>query len=134
MKLIVCRGIPGSGKSTWARKQAHDNPDTIVRVCRDDIRNMLGKYWVPDREGLVTQIEDAAIYHAIERSYDVIVDATNIGDKAVRRFAYIGHRYNVAVQFKDFDTDVEECIRRDALREAPVGEKIIRDFHKRLTT
>jgi len=36
-KLIATRGIPASGKTTWAREYCLKNPNT-VRVNRDDIR------------------------------------------------------------------------------------------------
>lgn len=46
-KVIVLQGLQGSGKSTFAKVWANELPTSRVRVCRDDIRNMLGKYWVP---------------------------------------------------------------------------------------
>jgi hypothetical protein len=35
------------------------------------------------------------------------------------------------VEFKDFFIPVEECIRRDAMRSNPIGEKVIRETWKR---
>ena len=52
-KIILCRGIQGSGKTTWARKWVLEDPEHRVRFNNDDIRNMLGKYWVTSRETLV---------------------------------------------------------------------------------
>ena len=43
-KIILCRGIQGSGKSTWAKQWALEDPEHRVRFNNDDIRNMLGKY------------------------------------------------------------------------------------------
>lgn len=40
--LIICRGIQGSGKSTWAKQWCHEDPEHRVRFNNDDIRNMLG--------------------------------------------------------------------------------------------
>ena len=51
--LIICRGIQGSGKSTWAKQWCHEDPEHRVRFNNDDIRNMLGDYWVPNREKLL---------------------------------------------------------------------------------
>lgn len=51
-KLILCRGIQGSGKTTWAKQWVLEDPEHRVRFNNDDIRNMLGKYWVPSRENL----------------------------------------------------------------------------------
>lgn len=52
--LIICRGIQGSGKTSFAKQWCHEDPEHRVRFNNDDIRNMLGDYWVPNREKLVT--------------------------------------------------------------------------------
>lgn len=43
-KIIICRGIPASGKSTWAKQWVLEDPEHRIRINQDDIRNMLGKY------------------------------------------------------------------------------------------
>lgn len=43
-KVILCRGIQGSGKTTWAKQWALEDPEHRVRFNNDDVRNMLGKY------------------------------------------------------------------------------------------
>ena len=40
MKLIMTKGLPASGKSTWAKQYLDDNPGT-KRVNKDDLRAML---------------------------------------------------------------------------------------------
>lgn len=57
-QLIICRGIQGSGKSTWAKQWCHEDPEHRIRFNNDDIRNMLGDYWVPNREWTTTLIKD----------------------------------------------------------------------------
>lgn len=56
-KIILCRGIQGSGKTTWAKQWVLEDPEHRVRFNNDDIRNMLGKYWVPSREHPVSDIK-----------------------------------------------------------------------------
>ncbi len=56
-KIILCRGIQGSGKTTWAKQWALEDPEHRVRFNNDDIRNMLGKYWVPSREDFSKKLE-----------------------------------------------------------------------------
>lgn len=41
-KIILTRGIPGSGKSTWAKTWVAESPETRIRLNWDDMRNMLG--------------------------------------------------------------------------------------------
>ena len=60
-KIILCRGIQGSGKTTWAGKWVLEDPEHRVRSNNDEVRNMLGKYWVPSREHLVTDSVDSTL-------------------------------------------------------------------------
>ncbi len=76
-KLIILQGLPASGKTTWAKKWVEEEPTKRIRVCRDDIRHMLGKYWVPEREDVVTDIEQDTAYRGLDHGYDVVIDATN---------------------------------------------------------
>lgn len=49
--VIVLRGLPGSGKSTWAKEWVAGDPDNRVRINRDDIRYAsFGKYWGVDED------------------------------------------------------------------------------------
>ena len=41
-KIILCRGIQGSGKTTWAKSWVLEDPKHRIRFNNDDIRNMLG--------------------------------------------------------------------------------------------
>jgi predicted kinase len=141
VKLIICRGMPASGKSTYSRQWVLEDPKKRVRVNRDDIRNMLGKYWVPSREHLVTEIEYMSILYGLHGGYDVILDATNLNDskevltdkwKASLYSSFLWDRCNtIIVEFKDFfDVSLEECIRRDSERtDMKVGEDVIRRFY-----
>ena len=40
-KIILCRGIQGSGKTTWAKNYCNEHPNSI-RVNRDDLRAVMG--------------------------------------------------------------------------------------------
>ena len=135
--LIICRGIQGSGKSTWAKQWCHEDPEHRVRFNNDDIRNMLGDYWVPNREKLVTEAKANMITFALVKGYDVVVDNMNLNPKEDEWIRTLcaniekdkGPKYDL--EFKDFWTPVEECIRRDAMRPNPIGEKVIRQTWKR---
>ena len=36
-KLILCRGIQGSGKSTWAKAWVAEDPEHRIRINNDDL-------------------------------------------------------------------------------------------------
>ena len=137
-KLILTRGIQGSGKTTWARQWVEEDPENRVRINNDDIRNMLGKYWVTSRENLVSSIKKNMAEEAINRGYDIVVDNMNLNPKEILFWKDMvkmanmdpdGYQYEI--EFKDFFIPLEECIRRDAMRHNPIGEKVIRETWKR---
>lgn len=128
-KMIILAGLPGAGKSTLAKKMVKQDP-TYVRVNLDDIRSMLGTSDF-SKEKLVEQIELTSITYAFNQKYNVIVDDTNLNPKKINKLKVIAKQYNAEVDYKLISTDVEECIRRDALRERPVGEDVIRRFYEK---
>ena len=137
-KLILTRGIQGSGKSTWARQWVEEDPENRVRINNDDIRNMLGKYWVTSRENLVSSIKKNMAEEAINRGYDIVVDNMNLNPKEIlfwKRIVDENNKdvdsYKYEIEYKDFFISLEECIRRDAMRPNPIGEKVIRETWKR---
>jgi len=139
-KLILTRGIQGSGKSTWARKWVEEDPEHRIRINNDDMRNMLGKYWVPSREELITHSKNLLAIHAMMSGYDIVIDNMNLNPKEVKFWEDIVKqnnevdsisKYLYEIEFKDFFIPLEECIRRDAMRPNPIGEKVIRDTWKR---
>ena len=130
-KLIICRGIPASGKTFWAKQWVLEDPEHRVRINQDDIRLMLGKYWVPSREELVQHIQKEALIEALERGYDIVIDNTNLNKKVLDNYrALVIDHGNHAIEFKDFfDTSLSVCIERDKNRDVQVSEKIIRNFY-----
>jgi len=131
MKLLILKGLPASGKTTWAREFLSDpNNKNWVRVNRDDLRNMRGEYWIPKQEKLITDWENNCIISAMESGYSVILDATNLnGDRNSTRAEKLLRVIKFTLEYKSFDTDVQECIKRDLVRANSVGSKVIQGMH-----
>lgn len=146
-KIVLCRGIQGSGKTTHAKQWVLEDPENRVRFNNDDIRNMLGKYWVTSREPLVSHLKRAFLNHSMLEGYNIIIDNMNLNNREVEFYQAVvkvhndlveqyrkndpdaGFKYEI--EFKDFFIPLEECIRRDSLRENPIGEEIIRNTYKK---
>lgn len=130
-KLIITRGLPASGKSTWAKQWVLEDPEHRVRINQDDIRLMLGKYWVPSREKLVQEIQFDAIIEALSREFDVVIDNTNLNNKVLDQFNRLIKTFeDYEIEYKDFfDTPLSVCIERDKNRDLQVTEKVIRSFY-----
>lgn len=125
-KLILCQGIQGSGKSTFAKKWASEDPEHRVRLNYDDLRNMMGTYWVPSREGMLKEIEIAFLTKAFLKGYDIIIDNMNLNPKTIAYYEEWATKHLYELEKILFDTPVEECIRRDSMRPNPIGEVVIK--------
>lgn len=124
--LTITRGLPGCGKSTWARTKR------AWRVNRDDLRTMVlsGPWPHGDRyvEDLLTVAQHAMIGALLRADVDAVCDDTNLSDRVVNALCGIAWAAGAQIAIHDMrDVPVEECIRRDALRPAPerVGRKQI---------
>lgn len=137
-KVIFTRGIQGSGKSYWAKQYCLENQDWI-RVSRDDLRHMRGKYWLPKQEDLITDFEEACIEFALRRGHNVIIDAMNLNPKTVDKMrtfitgiVRVYELGEIEIRFKDFtNTPLETCIKRDMERPNSIGEKVIRKTYEK---
>ena len=78
MKIIICRGIPASGKSTWAKQWVQQSPKNRIRINYDDMRMMFGEYWVPHRENFpfLKDIRNSILRNAIYNDFDIVIDMT----------------------------------------------------------
>lgn len=133
----MLRGLPASGKSTWAKEQVRQG---VHRVSKDDLRMMLdnGAYSKPN-EKIIIEVRNLIVQRVLFYRETIIVDDTNfnpIHEKTLREIANI---QGAAFEVKDFEASLEDCIARDAERgEKSVGEKVIREMYeenlKRRTT
>lgn len=128
-KLILTRGLSGSGKSTWARAWVAEDPDTRGRVNRDDLRFMMFETpnykW--DQEKQVTEAEQNAAVALLKGGRSVVVDATNLRSKYIRNWQKIAYTHGVSFELVDFPISLEDAIARDSLRsgKACVGAGVI---------
>lgn len=131
--LVLTRGIPSSGKSTWARAWVAEDPVGRVRVNRDDLRYlMFERYVLPGTlEDAVTEAQTSAVTALLRAHWDVVVDDTNLSARTVRNWYAVAYDTGADVLFQDFEVDVEECVRRNAAREKAVSEDVIRRFATR---
>lgn len=127
-KVIICQGIQGSGKTTWALDWVKENPIKRVRVNRDSIRKMFGKYWLPNREKLVKCIRDACIEEAILDGYDVVSDDINLSDNTINELVELIKRIkqNISIEYKLFNTPLKDCLIRvdNRNKHLPENERI----------
>ena len=136
-RIILTRGIPASGKSTWAKQEVLKDPEHSIRINRDDLRNMCGKYWVPAREKYITACKGTLLINAINFKFDtIIIDGMNLNPKENGYLKGMVSMMNdtikegqdkYIIEVKDFtDVPLDVCLERDSKRENPIGEDVIR--------
>jgi len=152
-EIWLTRGLPASGKSTWAKRmvghwkdgeQTIDPSANFVRVNMDDIRDMLGfgfssgtgLGWSKELEETALKVQDTAILSAVAGGHDVIVDNTHIEQKMPKR---IKRLFDGEVNFrvKDFShVLLQACLTRDVLRMEKglpyVGSEVIKKMANRM--
>lgn len=139
-KIIVLVGLPGSGKTTFAKEWIKENPENRIRFNRDDIRNMMGKYWLPKRESVINDVFVSFMESSMSNGYDIIIDNMNLNPNALKEIEEMVENFNnwennllsYEIEIKSFtDISVDECVKRDSERENPVGEKTIRSIYEK---
>lgn len=128
-KLLCLRGLPGSGKTTYAKELANKG---WVRVNKDDLRAMLNNSkFSKDNESYILALRDEIIISSLVQGKNVVVDDTNLDPKHLIAFDSIASEFLSDFEIRFFDVDLQECIRRNALREKPVPEKAIYAMYER---
>lgn len=136
------KGLPGSGKSTWAKQKVLELPANFCkRINKDDLRNMLdaGRY-SKGNEYSVLYWRDKIIVDSLLQGMHVIVDDTNFEPKHLERVRQLIeivkekiYKCNINLEIKEFKTDVKECIKRNSYRPESerVPERVIWDMYNK---
>lgn len=129
--LYICRGLPASGKTFWARQFVMDKGFRACRVNRDDLRQMSHNgVFSPEREFFILRAATSMIAQALMHGYDVVSDDTNVQNYICKQLITVAQVCNKNVEWVLFETPLDVCIERDKKRQgsAHVGEAIIRQM------
>jgi tRNA uridine 5-carbamoylmethylation protein Kti12 len=133
--LYLTRGIPGSGKSTYAHKWQAESPETRVLSNRDDLRDSMftGKQSNHEREKIVTLVQQEQVRSALAAGLDVMVHDTNLAARFVQEW----YKFSDDVQFVDFLIDLKQALMHNDWRAIAGGrdvpDEVITSFYDRYT-
>lgn len=136
-KLLILRGLPASGKTTYAHAWVAQDRKNRVRVNKDDLRMMIdnGTYEKGITEQRILAARDVLVQQLMQRGLSVVVDDTNLRRYHLTKLIKMAHEAQWEWIVKDFLTPLEECIRRDLDRSYDsniyVGASAIRDMHSK---
>ena len=129
-KLFMLIGLPGSGKSTFARNKVkfYDNTcneTKLVIVSSDDIREELyGTRSCQKDPARIFEIAHERVIEFLEQGWDVIFDATNITRK--NRISLLKKIPAYIEKFAQICwAPISTCIERDLKREFSVKANVI---------
>jgi predicted kinase len=136
-KLLILRGLPASGKSTYAKNILTENPHVWKRLNKDELRAMLdNSVHSNPNEKFVERVRDFMLVEALKEGKHVVIDDTNLSDRPIERIKQVVQQYMkesgdvVKIEIKSFDTTLEECLERDEKREKKVGRDVIMRMYK----
>jgi predicted kinase len=136
-KVLILKGLPASGKSTFAKNLLDENKGMWKRLNKDDLRAMLDNgHHSTSNEKFVEKLRDMMLIEALKEGKHVIIDDTNLSDRPVDRITQVVHKYakdagdQVKIEIKTMETSLEESLERDAKREKKVGREVIMKMNK----
>ena len=128
-KLVALRGLPASGKSTFAKQLVERFG--YKRFNKDDLREMLdNSFYSRKNEAYVTDMMFLMISMALRKGMDVVVDNTNLHPFQINKCRELAERHEAEMIIQDFDIPLEVCVERDLQRsKGRVGKEVIQKMY-----
>lgn len=132
MFALILRGLPASGKTSYALSQvALGNYDVII--CRDDIRRMIYSSVNPKHcdEKLITSLHTAMLNESMIKRKHIIIAGTNLNNRWLKLMMQNIADHGYVIEIKDFEVPLIDLVERDMQRPNPVGYDVIMNMAKR---
>lgn len=128
--LILLVGIPGSGKTTYAKKYIEEHP-SIVHLSSDDIRKELyGDESIQGNPSEVFTLMQKRAVEFLNNGQSVVYDSTAVTRKDRAGIIAACPKF-VKIECHIIWAPIETCIERDASRKRTVGKEVIDRMLKR---
>lgn len=132
LKVYLCVGCPGSGKTTWSKQFISGKPE-VVRLCPDEFRAKFG--WGEADQSVSSQAFAATrsgMEQALSDGKDVLIDATSMHRKSRKDFIAIADKYKANKIAIVFEATRDTLIERNKLRGESGGRMVPTDVIDRM--
>lgn len=142
-QIILCVGVPCSGKSTWTNKILKDglNKENYFLISRDKIRqSLIGdkgnvEYW----ENYASQIEETIIpielfqlENLLTKGVNILVDDIHSKIVDLERIIKLAYYYDYDIKIKIFEIDLLTSKERIKKRDGDRFLHFMSGYHKRI--
>ena len=142
--LLLMRGAPGSGKSTWIKEHNLEqytlSPDTIRVMCSSLELQPDGEFKISQNqqnEAEVWNVLFKLLEHRMSRGEFTIIDATCSKTSDIKQYKDLADQYRYRMFIVDFtDISLETCLYQNKLRSEwkQVPNEAIRKIYARFET
>ena len=119
--LLLLRGAPGAGKSTWIEENNLQNytleADQFRQLTSNPILGLDGQLQITqDNDRLAWELLFQALESRMHRGDFTIIDATHSSEAMFNKYKGLVEKYRYKVYYKNFDISLEELKRRNNIR------------------
>lgn len=133
LEFIICVGIPGCGKSTFAKQWISENPSSRYRFNNDELlKTMTNGVYTPSAYQCIRNLQTEMINYAIANKISIVLDNTHMNPVILNRVVkdIIEINDNIKdeqdkyiIKLMDFtNIPLDVCKDRNSKREKPVPE------------
>ena len=136
--MLVLRGLPGAGKSSWVKENNLENytisPDKIRLMYASPITCANGDMGINQKnDKLVWSVVNEMLETRLQNGDFTILDATNTTASTIRQYYKKCKTYGYRMYVVSFETPKEECLKRNKDRGvAKVPEFVIEKMNENL--